>query len=63
MDLIRSMITEIKIVLREDGKGVHLEFAGDLARRGPDLRAHCVPKPERPANISADERRARFLCA
>ena len=32
MDLIRSMITEIKIVPREDAEGVHLELAGDLAR-------------------------------
>src|SRR5688572_10296602 len=32
MDLIRSMITEIKVVPREDAEGVHLELAGDLAR-------------------------------
>ena len=32
MDLIRSMITEIKVVPREDADGVHLELAGDLAR-------------------------------
>ena len=32
MDLIRSMITEIKVVPREDATGVHLELAGDLAR-------------------------------
>jgi hypothetical protein len=32
MDLIRSMITAIKAVPREDAEGVHLEFAGDLAR-------------------------------
>ena len=32
MDLIRSMITEIKVVPREDATGVHLELAGDVAR-------------------------------
>ena len=32
MDLIRSMITEIKVVPREDALGVQLELAGDLAR-------------------------------
>jgi site-specific DNA recombinase len=32
MDLIRSMITGITVVPREDAEGVHLELAGDLAR-------------------------------
>jgi site-specific DNA recombinase len=32
MDLIRSMITEIKVVPREGAEGVDLELAGDLAR-------------------------------
>ena len=32
MDLIRSMITEIKVAPREDAISVHLELAGDLAR-------------------------------
>ena len=32
MDLIRSVITEITVVPREDATGVHLELAGDLAR-------------------------------
>ena len=32
MDLIRSMITGIAVVPREDAEGVHLELAGDLAR-------------------------------
>jgi hypothetical protein len=32
MDLIRSMITEIRVVPREGAEGVDLELAGDLAR-------------------------------
>ena len=32
MDLIRSMITQIKVVPRERADGVHLELSGDLAR-------------------------------
>jgi hypothetical protein len=32
MYFIRSMITEIKVVPCEDGSGMHLELAGDLAR-------------------------------
>jgi hypothetical protein len=32
MDLIRSMITEIKVVPRQGAEGVDLELAGDLAR-------------------------------
>lgn len=32
MDLIRSMITEITVTPREDGDGVDLDLAGDLAR-------------------------------
>ena len=32
MDLIRSMISEIKVVPRKDGDGVHLKLASDLAR-------------------------------
>ena len=32
MNLIRSMITEINVAPREDGDGVDLELAGDLAQ-------------------------------
>jgi hypothetical protein len=32
MDLIRSMITAIKVVPRQGAEGVDLELAGDLAR-------------------------------